>query len=385
MPVVYDNDRELVKITNIDALIPIAGADRIELAQVGGWYVIVPKGLHFVGEDILFFEVDACIPVDGSIPGVGYLANRSVFVERPDGSEDASGTPYHRLQTIRMRGVYSQGLILPWSEALRQEYADWQEALPTEGDLESGPEPGFEGNFATWLGVGKWERPVKANSGKPKGGQPTNAVAPFPSHVILKTDSERAQNLGKYWGELRERRWFVTEKVDGMSCTAFRDDDGELHVCSRNWELEDDGNTWWTVTKESGIADFLQPGDKVQFEIAGPGIQGNPLDLPEVRPFVFHSEMGLGRRCTREGVEGWWWLDQYRVPLLEMFAPWTLPDQADLIAQYDGLKSTINPKKLAEGVVLHTVGGPVPFLGRTTFKVISNKYLLKHDEKEGSA
>jgi hypothetical protein len=45
----------------------------------------------------------------------------------------------------------------------------------------------------------------------------------------------------------------------------------------------------------------------------------------------------------------------------------------------DGIKSIIAPERLAEGVVWHRSSGePADVLGgRTTFKAISNRYLLK--------
>ena len=51
-----------------------------------------------------------------------------------------------------------------------------------------------------------------------------------------------------------------------------------------------------------------------------------------------------------------------------------------MVAAVDGLTSTEPPERLAEGIVFHTANGEeLPELDfRGCFKVISNKYLLKH-------
>ena len=363
--IVFDNGRDLVRPATIGRLEPIPGADRIELAHVGGWGVVVRKGEFYEGQDVAFFEIDSCIPV--AWEGMEHLADRGTFTE--DGRE------YHRLKTARLRGVYSQGLITPWEGMLAGEYADWGDHKRWSAEW-----PGVEppGTFASWLGIGKWEVPSKGESGPAKGSGPSNAVAPFPTHVIQKTDSERAQNLGHIWDVLRDHAWMITEKIDGTSCTAYRDGEGGLHVCSRNWELAEGNDLYWRVTKSSGIADALLPGDKVQFEIAGPGVQGNPLRLPEVRPFIFNVEHG----APHHDDAGRWKLPELWVklqaPARGVYPPGSLPDRDELIAAHDGIMSFVNEERLAEGVVLHTASGePIAQLGRNTFKVVSNKYLLK--------
>lgn len=54
--------RKLVSVKKIDNILPNEGADRIELAQFGGWKVIVPKGIHKIDENVIYFEIDSFIP-----------------------------------------------------------------------------------------------------------------------------------------------------------------------------------------------------------------------------------------------------------------------------------------------------------------------------------
>ena len=48
-----------VKVTNIT---PIEGADRVELAHVNGWQVMVKKGEYKIGDLAVYFEIDSKLP-----------------------------------------------------------------------------------------------------------------------------------------------------------------------------------------------------------------------------------------------------------------------------------------------------------------------------------
>lgn len=171
--------RNLVSIRTVDAIEPIDGADRIEVAVVGGWRVVVAKEAFKEGESIVYFEIDSALPVDN--PAFNFLIPRGV---RP-----IEGKSYHVLKTIRLRGEYSQGLVLPLSDFDSQ-------ALSSD-------------NLAEALGVVKYEKPAPAEMGKTAGA--------FPLDIVAKTDAERVQNLSKNWDKIvnHEAGWYATEKIDG--------------------------------------------------------------------------------------------------------------------------------------------------------------------------
>lgn len=51
--------RNLVSVQEIKALSPIEGADRIEVATILGWKLVVKKGEFKVGDKCAYFEVDS--------------------------------------------------------------------------------------------------------------------------------------------------------------------------------------------------------------------------------------------------------------------------------------------------------------------------------------
>lgn len=128
------------------------------------------------------------------------------------------------------------------------------------------------------------------------------------------------------------------------------------------------------IAESLNLHGIMQPGQLIQGEIVGPGIQGNKLKLDAIELKVFHTE-GIEEDSTLYADV----IAPRRVPKLQEF---TLPRTIDeAVKQVDGMKSTINPKVLAEGVVWWNVKGEVfPKLGnRANFKAINNKFLLKNE------
>lgn len=337
-------ERQLVTVETIADIRPIPDADAIEAATVRGWTVVVRKGEFTVGDRVLYFEIDSLLPLDD--PWFAFLA--------PRGEKVVDGLCYHRLKTARLRGCYSQGLVLPAAEFDQLGY--------TDGTLEQ---------LQQRLGVIKYEPPVPTNAG--------DIIGEFPTHLASKTDSERVQNLAAVWDViLAAGPWIPTEKVDGTSMTVAQDNDG-VSVSGRNWRIGDGDNLYWNAARESGLIDVLAENEHIaaiQCEIVGPGVQSDPLRLGKVRVVVF-DVIGSKRWPLARG--------HWPAALLALAAPvYDLPMPAtpdEAIAQVDGLKSRINPQRLAEGVVWHhSAGYPLPELGyRSTWKAISNRYLLKNE------
>lgn len=76
---------------------PIEGADNIELAMVGGWHAITKKGQYKVEDQVIIATTDAVIPlsISDEMGVTGYLRKGQ------------------RVRTVKLRGVYSECLILP--------------------------------------------------------------------------------------------------------------------------------------------------------------------------------------------------------------------------------------------------------------------------------
>lgn len=334
--------RKLASVRKISELNPIDGADRIEVATVDGWNVVVKKDEFKVNDLVIYLEVDSWVPHELA----PFLSGASV-------PKEYNGVPGARLKTIRLRGQISQGLILPL-EVLGVENVDHI----TEGE-----------NLTELLNIQKWEKPVPAQlAGKVQGS--------FPSY-IPKTDQERIQNIFKKM-KLEENETFeVSLKLDGSSMTLFKFDD-EIGVCSRNNRLvisdENSDNTFVMLAQKYMENIKNVEGDfAVQGEAMGPGIQKNRENFSAHDFFVFDVyDIKNGEYLLPNDREEF--CEKYgftHVPVLEKTAPY--PDSVEYALAWAEGKS-INAK-VREGIVFksNVVNGK-------SFKCISNKFLLKYDE-----
>lgn len=93
-----NNPNSVAFVATINDIVPIPGADNIEQAIISGWSCIVKKGSHFPGELVICATTDAVIPENlaNSLGVTNYLRTGN------------------RVRTIKLRGVYSECLIIPF-------------------------------------------------------------------------------------------------------------------------------------------------------------------------------------------------------------------------------------------------------------------------------
>lgn len=348
-------ERKLVTIRRVAEIVPIEGADNIELAKVDGWQCVVKKGECLVDDLVIYFEIDSFIPLH---PDVNPHADFFQFLSKNkitwNGKEGA------RIKTIRLRGQISQGLVLPVKDVfnLQPEGAitDVMNAWQEDADL------------SHMFGVEKWEPVIPAQlAGKIRGN--------FPS-FLRKTDQERIQNIYKEVAA-RDDIYEVSLKMDGSSMTIYRHE-GRFGVCSRNLDLlETEGNSFWAVARKLQIEEKLIAAGidniAIQGELMGPGVQGNKEGLSELNLFVFDVfDINTGtyfvpsyRRSLIEDLG----LDH--VPIIEHAMPMAMTLD-ELLAFADG-PSLI--AKVREGLVFKSIDNPM-----YSWKVISNQFLLKNGE-----
>lgn len=351
--------RKMAAIRVIKSIEPIEGADRIEKATVDGWTVVVGKGQYKAGQRIIFCEIDSAIPVPRLDPD-GSLAKRGV--------KSIDGDDYHIVRTVRLKGVYSQGLILPLHHL---NFTGWVRAFLSK------PLGNIVGkDVSRALGIFKYDPFTAKQTTRTAPNLDANLVGTFPTQFARKSDSERVQNLGKHLPALSKYEWVVTEKLDGQSITLINDN-GNLRVATRNYEVKDHPVREWAINE--GFLEGVPSGFAVQGEWVGPGVNGNTLGLEEHDFRVF--DVFKNGELTPHWVT---WARDREVP--EVYAAGyqfqRTVEVEGLVNHFDGLKSLYAPGKLAEGVVFHAFNAKsIPELGgRSTFKVISNKWLLKHDK-----
>lgn len=386
--------RKLAEIAKIDNLTPIEGADKIEVAQIRGWKIVVQKGLHEVGDLVVYFSIDSLLPIREEFE----FLRKNSYVKN---SQEGEG---FRLKTIKLRGQVSQGLIIPireipeffkfgehWLFEVNSDDAhlyDAQEAYKIgqifeeweyDGEYE-GDSTGFvvsEGIDVTeLLGVKKYEKIIPAQlAGKIRGN--------FPS-FIRKTDQERIQNfIGSFMKNYRDHEWECSLKLDGSSMTVYYyAPEDRFGVCSRNLDLtETEDNSFWQVARKNDMERKFREFSvayggvsfAVQGELVGPGIQGNPEQLKELEFYVFDvfniDDQEYYDADQRYDVV--FDLELEHVPVYERRVYGF--DDADGFLEFaeHGFQGVSLNAKTREGLVFKSINDP-----NVSFKAISNGWLL---------
>jgi len=366
-----DITRKLASVRRISNIEDIPNADKIEVASVDGWKVVVQKGLYNINDLVVYFEIDSFLPVEPQYE----------FLRKGCFRTTANLGDGFRIMTIKLRNTMSQGIILPLNEIGLDKItnADGQSYLDfiNEGD-----------DLTEILNVKKFEKPIPSTlTGRVKGNPSTltgRVKENFPL-FIPKTDQERIQNIkGRVYHEHKDDLFEVSTKVDGSSMTVYFKDGG-FGVCSRNWDMEDEiNNTYWQVfhKAEMGAGVHLNQTTgrnfALQGELAGPGVNNNYAKLKEHEFYLFDIyDIDQSRYLTpAERHYFFTYLTEElgmkikHVPVWHQFFVGIPSVEYALILaddrEFNGLP--------AEGLVWKC------FDGQFSFKAISNKYIMNNDE-----
>lgn len=360
--------RKLATVRKIDQLIPIEGADLIQLAKIDGWQCVVKKSEFNEGDLCVYFEIDSHLPVRPEFE----ILRRNSFKRMGDREG-------FRIKTIKLRGQISQGLALP----VHLFFDDFFASKEDEG--QELMEYFFIGSdLSELLDVQKYEAAIPTQlAGQVRGN--------FPG-FIKKTDQERCQNIPRdIFVDNKDSRYEITMKLDGTSFTAYNKDE-RTGVCSRNWELdineENAGNSLVRLYVDSGLGQALRElGENiaVQGELMGPGISKNREGFASHKLFVFDIyDINKGEQMTptdrRHTLEKLYNFGLSRnmvnhVPVIayeaNLYDTLGIVNMDHLLRFSDG--ESIN-HAIREGLVYKRLDG------KFSFKVISNKYLLKEED-----
>ena len=409
--------RELAYLVKIDNVTPIDGYDRIELAHVGGWTVVVGKNEFKPGDIAVYFEIDSQLPNRPPFSEMSFLVSKHFKIKT---QKMCKGTVYSQgfLCTIEQLGWENQGRGYVYDPESGDHGLHWlyderrfltkdigvtyavaednkRKTIPDKYKVMAQRHANlFKKPAFKWLMKRKWGKNLLFFFfGKKKDKKST-----FPTHFhyIKPTNEERCENIPNL---LQNKTPFIkTLKVDGTSSTyilerkLFRN---EFYVCDRNvrqltsnQQTFHSENVYWEVALKYHIREFLEDMLKkhpkwkyvaIQGETAGIGeygnkIQGDPHQLKELRFFAFNfidSEQGRWNSIQAQAVAAQYGIDW--VPILD--ENYILPDDFD-----EFKRSTVGPcdipnsSGLREGFVYRSVNNPY-----FSFKNISNEYeyLLK--------
>lgn len=358
--------RKLASIKTITDLQPIEGKDRIVLATVDGWHVIVRKNEYEIGDQCVYIEIDSVLPEK---PEFEFLRSKGF-----------------RIKTMKMGNVVSQGICFPMSILPPGHYKGDQDVTDIigvkqyEGAMDADPvaapsKPATK--YPKFLMRMKWFRNLVL---------PKKAAGEFPS-FLSKTDETRIQNI-PFILQDKETKWVATEKIDGQSGTfalvrhksklpLFKDR-FEFIVCSRNKRLPSpDNSSYWSVAEKYQIENVLKgmigacDWIAIQGECIGPKIQKNKYEVSDYDLFVFNLIYPWGRMRSTVARSACQHFGLKFVPIIETGI--TLPDTVDEVLAYAHGTSALHDT-LREGIVFRSEDGA------KSFKAVDPLFLLKYDE-----
>ena len=197
-----------VEIVQIESIEPHPNADRMEITHVHGWQCCIGKGDFKVGDKAIYIQPDYEVPL--SRAPFQFLCR-----------DTNAGDDYELIEVKRLRGVISQGLVLPVPPELAH--------LPVGS------------NVIEQLGVRRYEPPDPAIKGEMFCGGPSGLYEP-------KYDVQTYQQ----WSHLLVPREEIvaTEKLEGTSARYVwaQDKEGtwkQFAGSRTNWMKEDPENTYW--------------------------------------------------------------------------------------------------------------------------------------------
>ena len=376
--------RKLASVQTVKAIKPIEGADRIEIVQILNWDCVARKGEYQVGDKVVYFEIDSLLP---DIPAFEFLK----------GSSWSQKLNKYKISTHKFRNQISQGLVMSINDLPKILEQTLQVSDSTASVEAVGLQYLADGfDLTEILSIEKYEPPV---SNGPLGETINH------EWYIPKTDEERIQvcaaDVLPAYMNSEQDDWYSSIKLDGTSCTVGLFDDAFL-IGGRNQFYKDENMYTTTVNKyfENGAKEKFENYKAIngiyvvfQGELCGPGIQGNKLGLKEKEWYVFNafvSKTGKNgsyvkcdllymlKLCEEFGLK--------HVPLIDAedkfkFDPEETVDNTveKLLKYVDDIKyrkyfTDASPNQIAEGVVFRTEDMTY------SFKVVSNKYLLKGGE-----
>ncbi len=400
---IQNGERRLLSVQKIEKIEAIPNADKIEVASILGWKVVVGKGEFKEGDYCVYGEIDTVFP---DKPAFEFLRERKF-----------------RIKTIKLRGQISQGIIFPLN--VLSNFVPLYSILSLEKLQEI--------NLDEFVGVTKYDSDTHDSSSNLSG--PTNTtLSKFPS-FFPKTDQERIQNIFSKVLNLAQSQqdydlYEVSEKLDGSS-KIFFSKDGKLRYCSRNYELRrPTTNKFVRKTSRTALA-FLRKFYKFpllfnfrfvkswhrEFVSLFSNIDTNPIEEGIIKKYNLEKICILGRNLAFQGeligpkIQGnKYQLDDYdwkifdifdidnqrflnpkeRIEMLDALQLPSVPiihsefsilnllkgnEDVSVLLKFAEGKSQLDSSTEREGLVFKRLNG-----NSFSFKAISNKWLLKENE-----
>ncbi len=326
-----DKSTHKVEVTKIYDIQPHPNADRLDVAKVFGYTVCIKKGDFDDGDLVAYIPPDSVVPDKPEFEFLKHPSDKDTFPEKQ-----------RRITVIKLRGIYSQGLIWPVPKGTN------------EGD-----------NVADILEIKHYEPRLPAKT----GGQDESGPA-APTY-----DVDTFNRYGNCFNKCEEV--IATEKIHGTGARFTYNNDRLFVGSRRNWKKENDEVCYWSAFKKHPeLRAFLEarPGIVAYGEIYG-RVQELRYGLKNVDLILFD--------LFRDGQYIDWEESQ------QLARDWDLPwvpiiyqgpfDEEKLRQLAEGQSQIPGADNIREGIVIKPIIERFnEDIGRLQLKIVSNAYLSGH-------
>lgn len=381
-------ERELAYVVKVDEIRPIEGADRVEVAIVNGWHIMVRKDQFKPGDLAVYFEIDSKVPAEEPF----------MFLE-----------PKHfkiKTQKYFKGTVISQGLLMGFedfgwekdayklgdflTQKLKVTYAVEEDNARKASSVDKYKKMAqrhgklFSHQPFRWLMRRAWGKKILFLF----FGKTSDKKTGWPAWVA-KTDEERAENMP--WIFDNKSPFVATEKIDGTS-TTFTMKRGkfgknDFYVCSRNVVFDKpdkncfyDTNVYIEMAEKYDIEKILESiltddptldWVTLQGETYGAGIQKRDYGLKE------HRFAGFNFITSKEGrwdsVRAAKFMTQYNIPWVPILDEnYILPDTIEELRAFSHSEGSRIDGVIKEGIVFRSQDGSM------SFKCVDPEFLMKY-------
>lgn len=406
------NERELAYVVLIDAITPIEGYDRVELAHVSGWTVVVGKGEFKAGDPAIYFEIDSKLPEVEPFINMEFLAKKKFKVTTQKMCKSLSQGLLMSAANFSWRTMEGNPQVIidnnensHWpdeeSRFLTKQLgityavaADNSRKAPSADKYKAMSQRHpkiFSKKIVRWFMHREWGRKLMFFF----FGKKRDKKSDWPQWVA-KTDEERIENR-PYLLKDKSTKWIATEKIDGTS-TTFTLKRGrwphkdEFYVCSRNvvFDRPDkscfyDTNVYLEMAEKYHILEHMTymlhnvfkdcDWITIQGETYGANIQKRDYHMTDHEFRAFNFITSTSGRWNSSTMRTLLEKGHYNIPCVPILnESYVLPDTIEELRTYVDSQSSMIDGDMREGIVFRSQDGS------QSFKCVSPEFLLKYHQ-----
>lgn len=353
-----------VQLMSIDRIEEHPNADRLEIAHLKGWQCIVRKGQYKPGDLVVYIPIDSIIPLE--------------LEEKIFGPDSKVKLNKHRVKTIKLRKVISQGLVV---------------------DLETcGITKAEEGLDVTKeLGIKKYEPPApryQQSKGVPKRRHKNPNFKEYssfenykyyvdlfkPDDEVVITEKIHGTNFRAGWVPFHDNNlWRKLLKWTGLAPKwVFVYGSHRVQISEKpNYDGFYDQNVYAEAVVKYDLKKRIPKGLVVYGEIYGAGIQKNyDYGHKKDRGLVIFDIMDSQELKYQDWCDFRMWIRIMGLPTPPVLFEGKYGD-CDIEKLIDGPSVLAPEQKVREGCVVKMQEEHQSIIGRKALKVINPEYLLK--------